>query len=105
MTINICGIPFEVIEVDSIDEAEQGITQAKIFHSRCTIHVRRDLPVILKRQAIIHEVLHGMLELLGFVEYSDDEHFVQALSLAIYQTFDYPWAGKDGEIDEDTIVL
>jgi hypothetical protein len=45
------------------------------------------MPEAMQQQALCHEWLHGALVMLGFNEESQNEQFVQALSMAINQTF------------------
>ena len=87
--IKICGVPYKIKEVDVIDEAEDGITQGKIIYSKAKILIKRKLPKELKKQVIFHEVLHGILTQLGYSEQSSDETFVQAVSSAMYQMFEF----------------
>lgn len=86
--VNICGIPFKIKEVDVIDEETDGITQGQIIYHKAKILLKRKLPKATKKQVLFHEILHGILTQLGYCELSNDETFVQALSLALYQMFD-----------------
>ena len=88
MKIKICGIPYEIEYVPVIDEAEEGITQGKILYSQAKILIKDGLTQELEESVIFHEVLHGILMLLGYSEQSADEQFVQALSNAMWQMFD-----------------
>ena len=86
--VKICGIPYKIIEVPVIDEDEEGITQGKILYSQGKILIKKDLPKKLKKQVLYHEIIHGMLVLLGYTQQSADEVFVQSLTTAIFQIFD-----------------
>lgn len=85
--IRIGGIPFKVIEVNSIDEAEEGITQGKIIYSEAKILLKKSLPKKLKKSVLYHEMVHGILMELGYSELSGDETFVQALSQELLRMF------------------
>ena len=87
-SVKICGVPFEIEEVSVIDEGMEGITQGKIVYSEGKIYIKNSLPSELKRSVLFHEILHGMLVMLGYGETSDDETFVQGLSVAMYNIFD-----------------
>lgn len=91
--INICGIPFKIKEVPVIEEADEGITQGQIIYSQAKIFIKKDLPKRLKRVVLFHEALHGMLVQLGYNNLSCDETFVQSLSNAMSQMFEF----KDNE--------
>lgn len=88
-TINICGIPFVIKEVDEIPAEIKGeIVHGEISHSRAEILLRKSLPNELKRLALIHEWVHGVLVMIGRADLSDDEMLVQNIALAIYNAFD-----------------
>lgn len=87
MTINILGMPFTVEEKECIDAPDAGVTQGLIIHSEGKILIRESLPKDLKRTVLIHEVVHGMLVLIGRNDLTEDESLVQTLAIAIDQTF------------------
>ncbi len=88
MQISILGIPFEIEEVDNIEPiCRDEIIQGRVLHSEGRILLRKSLPDALKRQVLIHEWVHGALTMLGHEEMSNDEAFVQGLTIAINQTF------------------
>lgn len=85
-TVNICGIPHQIIEKDYIEG--NGCVLGEIEYRSCTISMRKDQTPEMYRQTLIHEMVHGMLVMIGRNELSEDETFVQTLALAISQTFD-----------------
>ncbi len=85
--IKIGGIPFKVVEVDTIDEEEEGITQGQIIYSQAKILLKKSLPKKLKKSVLYHEMVHGILVELGYSELSGDETFVQALSQELLRMF------------------
>lgn len=87
--IKICGVPYKIEEIDVIDEAEEGVTQGKILYSQAKILIKKGLPKKLKKSVLFHEVLHGILMQLGYDEQSANETFVQSVSNALYQVFDF----------------
>lgn len=88
MKIDICGIPYKVKEVSTIDEELEGVTLGKIICSKCKILLKKGLPEGLKRSVLYHEILHGILIQIGYTESSDDETFVQGLSNVLCQMFE-----------------
>ena len=87
MTVNICGIPHEIIEAE--DGFNSDATHfGQINYLKCNIRINKDMTEDMKRETICHEMLHGMLVHLGYHEQSQDETFVQALANAIMQGFD-----------------
>lgn len=88
-TINICGIPFTIKEVNEIPADVEGeIVHGEIHHSKSEILLRESLPKELKQLALIHEWVHGILVMIGRNDLSDEEVLVQNIALAIYNTFE-----------------
>lgn len=85
MKVNICGITYEVIEKE--DSFNTDLHFGQIDYGKCEIRVNKDMPGLLKKETICHEMVHGMLLHLGYIEQSQDEQFVQALGNAIAQGF------------------
>lgn len=86
-TVNILGVPFKIEEVDVIDESREGITQGKIKYTKGVIYLRKNQPDAIKRQTLIHEVIHGIFIQIGRDDLSEDEALVQTLAVAIDNTF------------------
>lgn len=86
-TIKICGIPYEIIEKECI-ESSSGRCLGLITYDEGTIEIRKGQQPDYYRQTLIHEVVHGMLVMIGRNDLSEDETFVQSLALAISQTFE-----------------
>ena len=87
-TINILGIDFKVKQVEVIDESNEGITEGKLLYSQGVILLKKSLPLDIKRQVLVHEVVHAILIQIGRNDLSDDETFVQTLAIAVDNTFD-----------------
>ena len=83
--VSICGIPHEVKLCD--DNFNTDLHFGQIDYAKCEIRINKDMPEAMQKQTLCHEMLHGMLILLGYNDYSQDEQFVQALSMAINQSF------------------
>ncbi len=86
MKVNICGIPHEVIEKE--DAFDSDIHFGMIRYGRAEITVNKNLPEALKKEALCHEMVHGILIHIGYNELSENEQFVQALGNAICQGFE-----------------
>ena len=85
--VNICGIPHTVVECE--DKFNADATHCgQIEYAKCEILINKNMTDQAKKETLCHEMVHGMLNHLGFYEQSNDEHFVQALGNAIYQGFD-----------------
>ena len=85
--VRICGIPYQIIEKECI-ESSSGRCLGLITYDEGTIEIRKGQQPDYYRQTLIHEMVHGMLVMIGRNELSEDETFVQSLALAISQTFD-----------------
>ena len=85
MTVNICGVPHTVTEYK--DNFDTDIHFAQIDYKACEIRINQDMSDEAKKEALCHEMVHGILVHLGYNEQSQDEQFVQALGNALYQGF------------------
>ena len=85
--VKICGVPYEIIDKDYI-ESSDGRCVGMITYDECKIEMRKGQHPDYYNQSLIHEVVHGMLVMIGRNDLSCDETFVQTLALAISQTFD-----------------
>jgi ssRNA-specific RNase YbeY (16S rRNA maturation enzyme) len=95
MKVNICGIPYEVLECKDSFSAD-ATHFGEIDYKACKIRINKDMATEAKEETICHEMIHGILVHLGYSEQSQDETFVQALANAIYQGFEIKeWRSKD----------
>ena len=84
-TINICGVPHTVKLCE--DNFTTDTHFGQIEYAKAEIRINRDMPPELQMQALCHEWVHGALVMLGFNDETSNEQFVQALAMAINQTF------------------
>ena len=87
--IKICGLPYKIKQVNVIGESDAGVTQGEVQYSQAEIRICERLPKRVKKRVLFHEVLHAMLVQLGYTDLSCDETFVQCLSNAMYQMFNF----------------
>lgn len=91
--VNICGIPYEVKEVKhSLDSV---MSCGQINYKDQIILINEDQKEQFKNLTLIHEIVHGMLVMIGEDELSDNERFVNALAMAINISFEV----KEGETE------
>ena len=83
--INILGIPYELCEVDVIDKNVHLVGQ--INYQEQKIQIEKGLGEDYRKQTIMHEVLHGIFEALGYDDINADEQKVQSISSALHQVF------------------
>lgn len=99
MKVNICGIPHNVIELEDNFDADKHFGMIDYINTKITIN--KNLSPGLKKNVIMHEMLHGMLVHLGYTELSNDEVFVNSLTSALAIAFDLKNEGvrKDRSCD------
>lgn len=85
MKVNICGLPYKVIECEDAFDADTHFGQ--VNYKDMEIRINKDMPREIKDETICHEMVHGILVHLGYSDRCNDEQFVQALGNAIYQGF------------------
>lgn len=85
MKVNICGISYTVMEF--ADNFDTDVHFGQIDFKMAEIRINKYMADEVKKEAICHEMVHGILVHLGYNDYSQDEQFVQALGNAIYQSF------------------
>ena len=84
-TIRIMGIDFATSIVNDL-HCDGEDADAEIDVNECTIRVDDSLsnPQSV-RLALWHEIIHGMLQLTGFVREGENEVLVQCIALGVYQ--------------------
>lgn len=80
--INILGVPYRLKFVDFISKEELRIGEIDYLNQEILIlsGMAREVQYI----TILHEVMHGILEQLGFEE-SQEEHLIQGLANGLFQ--------------------
>ena len=84
-TIKICGVPHRVKLCEDNFTVDTHFGQ--IDYAKAEIRINKDMPDAMQEQALCHEWLHGALVMLGFNDETSNEQFVQALSVAINNSF------------------
>lgn len=101
MQVNICGIKYDVIECEDVFNADsKHFGQIDFLKGKITVN--KELSEPIKKETICHEMVHGILTHLGYIEQSQDEQFVQALGNAIAQGFEVIDATKK---DNERLLL
>ena len=77
----VAGIPFEIQYChENFGDGNCG----EIEHRKQIIRINEDMAPEYKKQTLIHEMLHGILVMIGRNDLSMDETFVQSLAQGIY---------------------
>lgn len=80
--LKIMATEFLVEEVEQIDKYERLLGQ--INYTEQTIKIDKNISEDMKQEVLIHEILHGVLEKLGYEEINDDEQKVQSIASTLY---------------------
>lgn len=81
-TLFIMGIPWKVSEVDVVSKGESLAGQ--IDYSNQEIRIDKDLPIGLKTQTLMHEMMHAICWQLGLYDISDNESAIQGIASALF---------------------
>ena len=79
-TVDILGIPYEVVTED-MEEGEDGCISPR----KQRITLREGMCDERRTQVYLHELVHGILDQLGYSDLYDDEHLVQGLAIGLHQ--------------------
>lgn len=83
--VNICGIPHEILYVENTFDVSSNFGQ--IDYGKAEIRINKDITPENQKETLCHEIVHGMLTHLGYLDLAGDETLVQALGNAISQSF------------------
>ena len=64
--LNIMGVHFTVKEVECVSKEE--LRKGEINYLTNEISIDRTMPESLKEQLLMHEILHAVFDLLGYVQ-------------------------------------
>lgn len=90
-TVTICGIPYEIVMCEDHFDIDTHFGQ--IEYGESIIKINSGVKEPMMWQTLCHEIVHGILVHLGYQDLSSDEQFVQALAMAINQTFEVKGGG------------
>lgn len=80
--IKILATEYRVEEVEQIDKYQRLLGQ--INYCDQSIFIDKNISEDMKRETLIHEILHGILEKLGYTEINNDEQKVQSIASTLY---------------------
>lgn len=81
--VKIMATEYTVLEVEQIDKGKRIL--GEIDYIEQVIKLEKGLNEDLKKEVLIHEILHGILEKLGFDDLNNDEQKVQSIASTLYQ--------------------
>lgn len=77
--VSIFGIPYDVC-FETMEDGEEGC----ISPMAQRITLRKDMTREKTEQVYLHELVHGILDQLGFSELYEDEQLVQGLAVGLH---------------------
>ena len=78
--VDILGIPYEVV-VEEMEDGEDGCISPR----KQRITLREGMCDEKRTQVYLHELVHGILNQLGYADLYGDEHLVQGLAIGLHQ--------------------
>lgn len=99
--INLLGVDITVNEVDVVCKEEP--MRGMYDYLTTTIKLDKNMPVSMKNNVLIHELLHATFDFLGYDELRDDEQKVQAMATALNQLFQQDVFFKESISHDDQI--
>lgn len=80
--LKILATEYKVEEVEQIDKYQRLLGQ--IEYAEQTIKIDKNISEDMKKEILIHEILHGVLEKLGYDEINEDEQKVHSIASTMY---------------------
>lgn len=81
MYINVCGVKYQIIQLEDVDNNPSCL--GLCIYKDSLIQLKQGLSFERKKQILIHELLHAMMYEAGYEEH--DEGLVNNLSIVINQ--------------------
>lgn len=82
MIVDVCGIPFEVKEIES--NSRMDVSMGRSDSKMAIITINKEMPKEMKESVLIHEWIHSVLDCCGMEE-SNNEKLVCALQNELYR--------------------
>lgn len=80
--IKILATDYQIEEVEQIDKYERLLGQIEYIEQK--IKIDKNISEDMKKEVLIHEIFHGILEKLGYIELNEDEQKVQSIASTLY---------------------
>lgn len=81
--VRILGLDYEIEEVECVSKEELRKGEINFLINR--IRIDKSMPEDLKKQVLIHEMMHAIFDLLGLEDLCTDENKVQSIATALHQ--------------------
>jgi len=83
-SVDILGLTYTIRIVPIIDKDTHTLGQIRYVEQE--ILLEDGMPEQRSNQTLMHEILHGILEQLGYDDLNENEERVQGIASALYQT-------------------
>lgn len=83
--IDILGVEYTVSEVEVVNKEEPRKGEINFLTNE--IRIDRQMPITLKEQVLMHEILHAVFDLLGMEKLALNERKVQSIATALHHVF------------------
>ncbi len=80
--IKIMATEYEVEELEQINKYERLLGQ--INYEEQKIQLDKNISNDMKKETLIHEILHGILDKLGYTDLNEDEQKVHSIASTMY---------------------
>lgn len=80
--LKILATEYTVEEVEQIDKYQRLLGQIEYVEQK--IKIDKSISEDMKKEVLLHEILHGILEKLGYTEINEDEQKVQSIASTMY---------------------
>ena len=80
--IKLMATTYDVEEVEQIDKYQRLLGQ--IAYTDQIIKIDKNISEDMKKEVLIHEIFHGVLEKLGYNDLNEDEQKVQSIASTLY---------------------
>ena len=85
--VNILGVTYTVEEVDTVNKTSPR--RGEINYLTNELKIDKNMPISLKEQVLMHEILHAVFDLIGLDKLAEDEKKVQSIATALHHVFSY----------------
>lgn len=80
--VKILATKYDVEEVEQIDKYTRLLGQ--IEYTEQKIKIDKNISEDMKQEVLLHEILHGILEKLGYEDLNGDEQKVHSIASTMY---------------------
>ena len=80
--VTVMGVEYAIEYVDVVDKENPRFGQVNFFESK--IKIDNSLSDDMRKQTLIHEILHCVCQGLGLYDLGENENAIQSIATALY---------------------